>query len=187
MADKVFKMPNAVKISGRVSSITNSFINGIIPCISPSDSDISEALEVLGMDATTICCSYCGDRYTEWDHFRPLIEGKKATGYISEIQNLVPSCGKCNQSKGNRHWRDWITGPASLSPTSRKVPHLETRIAYLAEFENWRPPTRIDFAEIVGLQLWDEYSRTRDELEVTMQQAQELSSRVKTALARALE
>jgi len=40
----VFKMPNAVTIMGRSSSITNSFINGIIPLIEPSEKDIEEVL-----------------------------------------------------------------------------------------------------------------------------------------------
>jgi hypothetical protein len=30
-----------------------------------------------------------------------LVEEKEPIGYISEIRNLVPVCGKCNQSKGN--------------------------------------------------------------------------------------
>jgi NAD-dependent SIR2 family protein deacetylase len=94
----LFKMPTPVKITGRTSSITNAFVNGIIPCIAPAEEEIREVLEVLGMNAA-IRCAYCGNNYTEWDHFRPLIHNKRPTGYISEIHNLVPACGKCNQSK----------------------------------------------------------------------------------------
>ena len=42
-----FKMPKTVKIKGRSLSITNSFINGIIPCFSPSDLDVNKAIEIL--------------------------------------------------------------------------------------------------------------------------------------------
>jgi hypothetical protein len=35
---KLFRMPRPVKITGRSSSITNSFINSIIPVIPPSES-----------------------------------------------------------------------------------------------------------------------------------------------------
>ena len=42
------------------------------------------------------------------DHLRPLVKDKEPTGYISEIHNLVPSCGKCNQSKGNKEWKAWM-------------------------------------------------------------------------------
>lgn len=91
---EVFKIPNPVTIMGRTSSITNAFVNGIIPCILPSDEEIKNVLEILGMDKDTIKCAYCGDRYTEWDHFRPLVKDKRPTGYISEINNLVPSCAE---------------------------------------------------------------------------------------------
>jgi endonuclease I len=44
---------------------------------------------------------------------------KKPTGYISEIHNLVPACGKCNQSKGNKEWRQWMLSDATLSPKTK--------------------------------------------------------------------
>lgn len=102
---EIFKMPTPVKITGRTSSITNAFVNGIIPVIEPTDQEIIDALHTLGMTPTHIVCAYCGDTYSEWDHFHPLIKDKQPTGYISEIHNLVPACSKCNQSKGNKHWK----------------------------------------------------------------------------------
>lgn len=119
MDNNIFKMPVPVKIKGRTSSITNVFVNGIIPVIEPTEDQIDEVLNVLGMNRDKIFCSYYGDRYTEWDHFRPLILNKKPTGYVSEIYNLVPACGKCNQSKGNKHWKSWMLGDARLSPKRR--------------------------------------------------------------------
>lgn len=116
-----FRMPTPVKITGRTSSITNSFVNGIIPTVMPSDEEIALALEALGMDALDVRCAYCGDPATEWDHLNAIVLGKRPTGYISEIHNLVPACGKCNQSKGNKPWRSWMFGPSPLSPASRGV------------------------------------------------------------------
>ena len=75
-------MPKAVTIMGRSSSITNSFFNGIIPVIEPSNNDIDELLGLLELDKDKLTCVYCGDKSTEWDHFRPLIVDKKHTGYI---------------------------------------------------------------------------------------------------------
>ena len=40
-----FRMPKPVKITGRTSTITNSFVNGIIPVITPSETEIIEVLE----------------------------------------------------------------------------------------------------------------------------------------------
>lgn len=151
-----FAMPKAVRIIGRSSSITNSFVNGIVPIIKPSEDEIDEALGILGMHEEVVC-SYCGDTATEWDHLRPLVQHQRPTGYIHEINNLVPACGKCNQSKGNKHWREWMFGPARLSPKTRNVPDIEARAAALERYERWTRPTRVDFAALVGDGLWAEH------------------------------
>ncbi|MCI2959508.1 HNH endonuclease [Agromyces atrinae] len=147
-----FAMPKAVRITGRSSSITNSFVNGIIPVIRPTPAQIEEALSVLGV--TSKECAYCGAESTEWDHFRPLVDNQKPTGYISEIDNLVPACGKCNQSKGNKHWRIWMLSSARHSPASKGVVDIESRVARLEAFEAWGRPTRVDFETLIGADLW---------------------------------
>lgn len=149
-----FAMPKPVRIMGRSSSITNSFINGIIPVVPPSEAEVREALEVLGM-LEGICCAYCGGESTEWDHLRPLVEKQRPTGYISEIHNLVPACGKCNQSKGNKHWRSWMHSEAPRAPKTRGITDIDVRTARLERFEQWGEPTQIDFAATVGPDLWD--------------------------------
>ncbi len=178
----LFKMPTPVKITGRTSSITNAFINGIIPCIVPSEEEIKSVLTILGMDETSICCAYCGGKYTEWDHFRPLILNKRATGYISEINNLVPSCGKCNQSKGNTNWKTWMTGNAQLSPTVRKIKDLNERIMRLEEYEKWSNPQKIDFEKIVGKEKWEQHWINCELLHEQMRESQKLSDEIKQAV-----
>lgn len=152
----LFSMPKPVKITGRSSSITNSFVNGIIPVVQPNASEIREVLEILGM-TDLVSCAYCGDKNTEWDHLRPLVVDKRPTGFISEIDNLVPSCGKCNQSKGNKDWHIWILSDAKLSPKTRKVPDLEQRVQRLEAFESWGNPTKVDFTEAVSPELWKQH------------------------------
>ncbi|MCP5088756.1 MAG: HNH endonuclease [Rhodobacteraceae bacterium] len=169
---RVFKLPKAVKITGRSSSITNSFVNGIIPVVIPTQEDIASVLDALGMTDDTIACAYCGDKHSEWDHFRPIVKDKKPTGYISEINNLVPACGKRNQSKGNKDWRAWISSSAALSPKSREVYRLENKIRMLGRFEAWSNPTIIDFEELVGKQEWNRYWRHLEIVQKTMKEAQ---------------
>lgn len=91
-------------------------------------------------------CAYCGDTPSEWDHFFSVVSGKQPTGFITEVYNLVPSCGKCNQSKGSKNWKEWIRGnTAALSPTARlqrgklniSQSQLEGNIAALEAFEQW--------------------------------------------------
>ncbi|HEX7762882.1 MAG TPA: hypothetical protein VF433_04640, partial [Cellvibrio sp.] len=56
----LFRMPTPMKITGRSSTITNSFINSIIPIIPPTNEQVKEALEILGMSHEKFECAYCG-------------------------------------------------------------------------------------------------------------------------------
>lgn len=177
-----FAMPKPVRITGRSSSITNSFVNGVIPVVMPTEPQVREALEILGM-LDHVSCIYCGDTSTEWDHLRPLVEKQRPTGYISEIHNLVPACGKCNQSKGNKNWLTWMRSTARLSPSARGVVDIEERIARLQEYENRGVPTRIDFEAAVGAELWERHwahhNRLLELMRVADQDAQEIRMRVR--------
>lgn len=183
---KLFRMPKPVKITGRTSSITNSFVNGIIPVIEPSEDEIIEALSILGMNENTICCAYCGDPYTEWDHLRPLVMNKTATGYVSEIHNLVPSCGKCNQSKGNQHWHTWMYSSATLSPLTRKIPDINERSQRLSNYENWGTPLKVDIESIIGKYKWQQHWDNCDKIKKLMHESQSLSDEIRLTLQNAL-
>jgi hypothetical protein len=87
------KFRKPLTITSRTSSITNSFVQAIIPDIEPTQEEWVEALQVLGMTPDGITCVYCGAAATDWDHLRPLVRNKRPTGYINEIRNRVPSCG----------------------------------------------------------------------------------------------
>lgn len=182
---ELFRMPTPMKITGRSSSITNAFINSIIPIIVPTEQQVQKALRVLGMDKETFQCSYCGATASEWDHLRPLVMNKKPTGYISEIHNLVPSCGKCNQSKGNKAWRTWMFSDAKLSPKSRGVPNLEQRAARLEAYENWEAPTVVDFEAIVGEEKWNQHWANWENVQESMRKAQALANEINREVARA--
>jgi len=148
------QLPSPGNIAGRSSSITNAFFNAIIPIIPPSEEEELEALRILNMEPTDIRCAYCGDKSTEWDHLHALIENQKPTGFITEIANLVPACGKCNQSKGKRSWRIWMTSTARLSPTTRGKTDIEDRIARLISYEEWGNPQRIEIQQVIDAKLW---------------------------------
>jgi hypothetical protein len=174
-------MPSPVRIAGRTSSITNSFINGIIPIVVPTSDEVRAALEILEM-LEQVTCAYCGDVYTEWDHLRPLVVNKQPTGYISEIHNLVPSCGKCNQSKGNKHWRDWMFGPAVLSPKTRGKADLEERADRLTAYETWMPPTRLNFEELVGSETWALHWKNYEQIINLMREAELTATKIRETI-----
>lgn len=131
----LFKIPTPMKITGRSSSITNPFINSIIPIIVPANEQVKEALGLLGMDYDNFGCSYFGSTASEWDHQRPPVLNKKPTGYVSEIHNLVPACGKCSQSKANKPWAWAIVSTAKLSPKSKGIKDLEQPTDRLPVYE----------------------------------------------------
>jgi 5-methylcytosine-specific restriction endonuclease McrA len=174
-----------MSVTGRSSSITNAFINAIIPVIEPTEEEELEALRILHIDPKDIRCAYCGDKATEWDHLRPIISNQEPTGYVTEIANLVPSCGKCNQSKGKSHWRAWMEGGAKLSPKTRGISDLAERVLRLQSYEAWRQPRKIDFATVVGPELWKQHRQNWRSVLDLLRKSQELASEIRAIVARA--
>ena len=183
MKKDVFNMPKAVTIMGRSSSITNSLINGIIPIIEPSEIQIKEALTVLEQTENDVRCVYCGDKKTEWDHLYPLIIDKKHSGYITEIANLVPACGKCNQSKGNANWKEWMLSNAEKSPKSRKIPDLYKRIQIIENYDKHFQKTKINLKELAGNDLWTKYQCGYESIIFAMQSTQNIMDEIKNKIS----
>lgn len=181
----LFRMPTPMKITGRSSSITNAFINSIIPVIYPTASEVQNALEILDMTPQTYQCAYCGGIASEWDHLRPLIKDKKPTGFISEIHNLVPSCGKCNQSKGNKNWKEWMLSNAQLSPAARGVSDINERIKRLEIYEASKAPTKMDFEAIVGNDIWAQHKNNLERVQALMRESQALATKINSEVATA--
>jgi len=175
-----------MSVTGRSSSVTNAFVSAIVPVIEPTEEEELEALTILQIDPKDIRCAYCGDRATEWDHLRPIISNQEPTGYITEIANLVPSCGKCNQSKGKSYWRTWMEGSARLSPTSRGIRDLEARIKRLEKYEAWRSPQKIDFAGIVGPEMWQRHKKNWRSVLDLLKASQELAAEIRDIVAKSL-
>jgi len=176
-----------MKITEITSTITKSFVSSIIPSIEPTEQEIEECLKMLELDPNNLCCAYCGNKVTEWDHLRPLVKDKKPTGYISEIRNLVPACGKCNQSKGNKYWKDWIESDAKLSPKTRQVKDLEKKIERLERYEKLRRVSPLDFKGIVGEELWNAYWKNCEKLHGKMKRYQRQADKIKALIQKNLK
>lgn len=166
------KFRKTLKITSRISSVTNGFVQAIIPSVQPSEALRDEALKLLGMSNDRLSCVYCGSACTDWDHLRPLVQGKRPSGYFNEIRNLVPSCGPCNQSKSGQDWRDWMKSSAKGSPKSRGIVDLDARFAALERFEAWSRHEPVDLRAIVGSELWDDYWNKLERIESQMREAQ---------------
>lgn len=181
-----FQMPSFQTMVSRKSSITNAFVNSIVPVVVPTIQEIDEALAILGMDPSDVRCAYCGDKSSEWDHLRPLVINRRPTGYISEIANLVPACGKCNQSKGNKPWREWMQGKARHSPTGRGLGDVMVRIEKLARYEEWKSPTVIHFDKFIGRERWEHYWALCEAVIEELRQCQEVANEIRQQIAETL-
>ncbi len=179
------KLPRPMTVTGRSSSITNALVNTIIPVIEPTEAEELQALSILGMSPTNIRCAYCGDKATEWDHLNPIIRNQEPTGFIAELANSVPACGKCNQSKGASQWSTWITGPAKLSPKSRGIPDVEQRIERLHAYESRHIPTKVDFPAIVGPEMWKRHRQNWRDILDLLKVSQGLAAEIRLIVSKA--
>ena len=182
-----FRMPSVATMVSRKSSITNAFVSAVIPVVPPSHEEIEQALAILAMDPNNVRCAYCGDVSTEWDHLRPLVLNRRPTGFITEIANLVPACGKCNQSKGNKQWRDWIVSKAKLSPAGRGLIDVKERIARLASYEEWQSPTQLDFERIIGRDEWEKYWELCEDVVAELRECQQVAELIRAKVVKAAQ
>ena len=130
-----FKYPAADTISGRTSTICRS-----MACTLVTREPCTPELEKTWLSFFNDKCAYCGDKATHLDHLFPLIDDKQPTGYGTGPSNLVPCCGKCNQSKGNMQWQDFMG--------STKCKHVDggrnARIGTIERFQAEMPATCIN-------------------------------------------
>jgi hypothetical protein len=182
---KAFRMPAVQSMKSRKTSITNAFVSAIVPVVRPTESNILDSLRILGMTVESVECIYCGDKCNAWDHLRPIVLGRRPTGFISEIANLVPACQPCNSSKGNANWKEWMLGSAPQSPTSRGVAMLEERVARLEVYEKWRAPTFVDFAAIVGPEKYEGYWQELDRIIFELEHSQTMADGLRKMIAEA--
>lgn len=177
------KVPKTAKITGRSSSITNAFIQAILPTKAWSDQEESTALGILGMERPILSCAYCGSETSEWDHLFPLVRNKRPTGFIHEIRNLVPACGRCNHSKSGANWDSWFQSSTSNSPTKRRIEDREKRFRRLEAFVEWGNLRPLEFDDLAGnVETLDEYWATLVKLQADMALAQKLADRLKPLL-----
>jgi hypothetical protein len=181
-----FQMPSVQTMVSRKSSITNAFVNAIIPVVVPTIEEIDEALSILCMQPADVRCAYCGDKASEWDHLRPLVSKRRPTGFITEIANLVPACGKCNQSKGNKQWREWMLSKARLSPTGRGTAGIAQRVTCLENYEQWKSASKFDFQLILGAEEWEQYWLLCDSVNEELRKSQEVANELRARILHAV-
>lgn len=90
--------------------------------------EIKEVLSFFGGDPPA--CVFCGATPIQrWDHLIPVSKGGDTT-----LGNLVPACGRCDDSKRDLPFEVWTLGSAPNSPRTRGVPDLDHRLARIREY-----------------------------------------------------
>jgi hypothetical protein len=174
---KAYKITRGTNIAGRVSSITNAFVTSILPVVRPTAEEIVEGLAILGMVPENIRCVYCGNPYNVLDHLYPIVSDSRATGYYSEIANLVPACSQCNSSKGSDHWRTFL-----LKKTNLNQNEVLERIGRLDAYENWRKATKLDIPSIIGPERWEHLWLLSDGINKQLREAQAVAGVIRSAV-----
>lgn len=175
-----------LKITSRTSSITNSFVQAIIPSVPASADELNEALAHLGMDTSELSCVYCGSAATDWDHLRPLVRNRRPTGFVDDVRNRVPSCSRCNQSKSGADWREWMKGKALGSPQQRGVQDLAERMRRLEDFEKWGAVKALQLADLVGEVVWNAHWENLEAIVDKMRESQKHAEHLREEIRNAL-
>lgn len=172
------RLRKPLKITSRTSSITNAFVQAILPRTTPDESEHAQVLAILEIDPESKTCAYCGDPAVHWDHLNPFVSAKRPSGYINNARNLVPACGTCNTSKSGHPWKTWMFGNARNSPKSRKIKDLEVRRDRLLRLESEMALEPLILSQLVDPELWKEYWAKLAAIENMLIEAQAMASTI---------
>ena len=94
----------------------------------------------------------------------------------------LPACGKCNQSKGNKNWHEWIVSSARLSPKTRGIKDIDEKIRRINAYEKQGGLVCVDFETHLGPELWRRHWDNWQSVLEEMRNAQELADELKKRL-----
>jgi hypothetical protein len=77
-----------------------------------------------------------------------------------------------------------MEGDAKLSPKTRGIPDLTERVARLQIYEAWRQPRKIDFAAVVGAEVWQRHGQNWRSVLDLLKKSQELASEIRAIIAK---
>lgn len=114
-------------IMGRKSTFASAFASALAPHDIYIPAAVVAALKDLDQDPDAeLECIYCGAEAATWDHvFNRVVKGE-FSGYGHRIRNLVPCCRTCNESKGQKPWREFLE--------TRNPPDKDARVRRMERF-----------------------------------------------------
>jgi len=94
--------------------------------------EIAKVLAFFGADPPE--CVYCGSyEVRRWDHLVPVKKGGETV-----LGNMVPACARCDDSKRDLPFEEWMMSETRWSPKSRGIRDVDQRVkrikAYIQHF-----------------------------------------------------
>ncbi|MBE7732192.1 HNH endonuclease [Devosia faecipullorum] len=118
-ASSIKKYLRPSTIIGRKSTFANAFASALAPHDVYSPELVDAAIRDLGQDPDAdLECVYCGREAATWDHVFNRVTKGEFSGHGHRVRNLVPSCRTCNESKGQKPWRDYLD---ALDPPDKQA------------------------------------------------------------------
>lgn len=74
---------------------------------------------------------------------------------------------------------------AKLSPAARGIKDIPERVKRLEAYESSKAPTRMDFAAIVGTDVWAQHQNNLERVQSLMRESQALAAKINTEVASA--
>jgi hypothetical protein len=108
-ASSIKKYLRPSTIMGRKSTFANAFASALAPHDVYTAATVAQAMRDLEQDPEAeLLCVYCGAEAATWDHvFNRVVRGD-FSGHGHRVRNLVPCCRSCNESKGQKPWREFL-------------------------------------------------------------------------------
>ncbi len=171
--ESVRKHYKRTKTPAKLTSLVSYGFASAIASVDVYDDDVTRAsIKELGQDPDQdLSCVYCGEGATGWDHLHALVKDGEYTGRGHVLANLVPSCARCNASKGNSNWRDWM-----------RKEGFDSRMDPIAEHQAECVRDRLEGTEVA--QLLAQYRLLRQGIIERMHEAEELSGKIRAASER---
>lgn len=75
-------------------------------------------------------CVFCeSSEVKRWDHLIPVSKGGETV-----LGNMVPACARCDDSKRDLYFEEWMTSNATGSPKSCGVKHINQRVELIKTY-----------------------------------------------------
>lgn len=166
------------RIIDRCTTFNGALQNALAVPEEYDDKKHSEALAILGQEPDDdLTCVYCGSAAATWDHLENNVRDGRFSGFGHRIYNLVPACRTCNERKGSKHWKDWLT---KLDPEDKA-----TKKKVLAVFAAKNDAERFGWDQIEKQfnELAKEYDQLREEIRTKLKEADVVAAKIREAIS----